>query len=77
MKTLSIIKSLVERGIYLLRDGDKIKCRAPKGAITDAARNEIKNHKGEILTLLEYQNPYNLPVVAPNYNLQAGYFVSC
>lgn len=57
-----IIDNLKNKGIYLFKDGNDIKCRASKRVMTDDIRNQIRQHKKEILKLLIIENPYNLPV---------------
>lgn len=57
-----IIDNLKNKGIYLFKDGNDIKCRASKRVITDDIRNQIRQHKKEILKLLIIENTYNLPV---------------
>lgn len=65
MNIKSIIDNLKNKGIYLFINGNDIKCRTPKGVMTDDFRNQIRQHKKEILKLLIIENPYNLPVKRP------------
>jgi site-specific DNA-methyltransferase (adenine-specific) len=62
MNTKSIIDNLKNKGIYLFKDGNNIRCRASKRVMTDDIRNQIRQHKKEILKLLIIENTYNLPV---------------
>ena len=57
-----IIDNLKNKGVYLLMDGNDIRCRSSKRMMTDDIRNQIRQHKKEILKLLIIENPYNLPV---------------
>ena len=61
MNIKSII-NLKNKGIYLFKDGNDIRCRSSKRMMTDDIRNQIRQHKKEILKLLIIENPYNLPV---------------
>lgn len=65
MNIKSIIDNLKNKGVYLFMDGNDIICRTPKGVMTDDIRNQIRQHKKEILKLLIIENPYNLPVKRP------------
>jgi site-specific DNA-methyltransferase (adenine-specific) len=62
MNIKSIINNLKNKGIYLFKDGNNIRCRASKRVMTDDIRNQIRQHKKEILKLLIIENTYNLPV---------------
>ena len=65
MNIKSIIDNLKNKGIYLFKDGNDIRCRSSKRMMTDDIRNQIRQHKKEILKLLIIENPYNLPVKRP------------
>ncbi len=46
---MNFIKELQIRGVELIPDGERLRVR---GALTDADRERIRNHKGEILAAL-------------------------
>ncbi|MDA2929330.1 hypothetical protein MYX84_05180 [Acidobacteria bacterium AH-259-O06] len=52
MSALGIVAKLDNLGVNLIAEGDKIRCRAPKGVITAEIRHLISKHKAEILELL-------------------------
>jgi amino acid adenylation domain-containing protein len=52
MTTAALLSELRRRGIRLSVDGDRLRCVAPKGALTPEIRDEIAARKPEILAIL-------------------------
>ena len=48
-----LIEELKTKAIELHRTGDKLKWKAPKGAMTKEIRDSLKQHKPELLKLVE------------------------
>lgn len=53
MSTLEFLKSLRRLNIELSVEGDRLRCNAPKGALTSTLKAELSERKAEILTLLK------------------------
>lgn len=53
METSKLLTELQQRGVNLTVDGDNLRYVAPKGALTDELRQAIKDHKAELLELLQ------------------------
>jgi hypothetical protein len=47
-----MLETLQQHGIELLPDGDTLRYRARKGALTEALRTQIQEYKPELLALL-------------------------
>ena len=54
-QVLAVAKS---RGVVLEPQGDKLHYRAPKGALTQELRNDLAEHKAEVLALLKNGTDY-------------------
>ena len=52
MSATTLLETLQQRGIKLLPDGDTLRYRAPKGALTEALRAQIQEYKPELLAML-------------------------
>jgi hypothetical protein len=52
MNAASILRDLTERGAQVFRDGDSLRVRAPRGMITESLREQLREHKPEILEML-------------------------
>lgn len=58
MQTQNLLSELKKRGVFLNSDGAKIHLTAPRGALTDALRAEIRAHKPELLAILQHGNRF-------------------
>ena len=47
-----LMKELRQRAIQLHVEGEQLRCRAPKGALTPALQTAIQQHKAELLAFL-------------------------
>ena len=54
-----LMKELRQRAIQLHVEGEQLRCRAPKGALTPALQTAIQQHKAELLAFLRQAN--NVP----------------
>lgn len=52
MTPLQLFAELHRRGVVLRVSGDKIRFDAPAGALTPELRSELKERKGELLSLM-------------------------
>jgi thioesterase domain-containing protein len=52
VKILDFLVTLRERDIQVWADGDRLRCNAPAGALTDGLRQELQRRKNEILKFL-------------------------
>src|SRR6267378_8584276 len=52
MKTPAFLATLGEHDIRVWADGERLRCNAPAGALTDALRGELQRRKDEILQFL-------------------------
>ncbi|MGH9334641.1 MAG: condensation domain-containing protein, partial [Vicinamibacteria bacterium] len=48
----SLLDELSRRGIRISAEGDRLMTRAPRGTLTDELRQELSDHKPELLRLL-------------------------
>ena len=48
----AILRQLAERNVELQLEGDRLRFRAPAGALTDDLRASIADHRAEIIGLL-------------------------
>jgi hypothetical protein len=48
----AILRRLAERNVKLYLEGDRLRFRAPAGALTDDLRANITDHRTEIISLL-------------------------
>lgn len=53
MNVLDLLSQLRRAGILLSLDGDKLKIKAPPGALTDAIKEQLKQHKAELIEFLQ------------------------
>ena len=53
MKAEDLLHSLKSSGIELRAEGESLKWRAPKGIMKSELRKSIKNHKANLLALLQ------------------------
>ncbi|MFP3939552.1 MAG: amino acid adenylation domain-containing protein, partial [Thermoanaerobaculia bacterium] len=51
-EVLDLLDRLRRRGIRLWADGEDLRFRAPRGALSDALRREIRTHRADLLELL-------------------------
>ena len=56
MTTLELLQTLQSKNIKLWAEGDKLKFRAPEGAMTPEIIQDLKANKSELLNLLAGQN---------------------
>jgi hypothetical protein len=52
-----LLQELRQRRVTLQPEGDTLRCRYPKGTMTDDMRAAIRQHKGELLALLLQASP--------------------
>lgn len=52
-ETLELLVDLRSAGAIITPAGDKLRCDAPQGSLTDKLREQLRTHKAELLTLLE------------------------
>lgn len=72
--TEEFVSYLKDLDVKLWRDGERLRCNAPEGALTSTLRNQIAERKAEILTFIAQSNidEYSdsgyqtLPKVVPN-----------
>src|SRR5690349_8601809 len=50
-----VLADLARQGITLSIQGEALRCRAPKGALTEALRAMLREHKAELLAFLRTQ----------------------
>ncbi|WP_322768338.1 non-ribosomal peptide synthetase [Frankia sp. Cr1] len=69
MRTVQeLVAVLSRRGVILWVDGDELRVRAPKNALTDELRTALRENKDEILTTLREraaERPAAIPKIAP------------
>jgi thioesterase domain-containing protein len=53
LESAELLNQLLEHGILLFVDGDRLRLNAPKGVLTPALQAEITNHKLELIMLLK------------------------
>lgn len=56
MDIKNLIEEMSEKDIALWSEGDALKFKAPKGAVTEEIRESLKNNKAELLKYLEAAN---------------------
>ncbi|CCH32769.1 non-ribosomal peptide synthetase [Actinosynnema sp. NPDC047251] len=59
-----LVADLARRGVLLWADGDELRVRAPRDALTDELRTALKEHKDGILTTLR-ERAADLPAAIP------------
>lgn len=52
MRVPALLAELRSRDIHLQADGDRLRCNAPAGALTAELRDELQQHKNDILEFL-------------------------
>jgi len=57
MTALVFLEDLHAKGVHLTVKGDRIAVDAPKGVLTDVARQGVRQHKAELLVLLQETAP--------------------
>ncbi|WP_084262886.1 non-ribosomal peptide synthetase [Actinomadura formosensis] len=63
-----LIANLSRRGVTLWADGEELRVRAPRNALTDELRSALREHKDEILTTLRErasERPTAIPKIVP------------
>ncbi len=65
MSVLDLIARLRSAGIQLSIHEGKIRLKAEKGSLTKSLKQEISDHKQEIITLLSSGNTENTPELQP------------
>ncbi|MEU3980922.1 amino acid adenylation domain-containing protein [Streptomyces sp. NPDC026672] len=60
MNAADLLSELAARGVDLSADGDRLRCRAPEGALTDRLRARIAEAKPDLLALLRDGGPDRL-----------------
>lgn len=61
MNAIQLISALKEQGIVLFVDGNELRFRAPKGALTADLKTQIAKHREEIVRHLQAQAEYSKP----------------
>jgi len=51
--TTHLLKTLTDRDIRLWLDGDTLRCNAPKGAMTPEIKQQLQQHKPDLIALLK------------------------
>jgi hypothetical protein len=72
MTTVEFLARLHARDVRLWVDGDNLRCRAPKGALTAELRDQLAERKGEILALLQGHDSVKRSVVPVNRVPRSG-----
>ena len=57
MSVSALLFDLRRRGVRLIADGDFLRCRGPRGALTDADLAALREHKPEVLKQLRQTAP--------------------
>ena len=65
MTAVELLTEASRLGVEVWSDGDRLRCRAPKGALTPSLRDGLSEHKPEILVLLKERSAVQEPVVWP------------
>lgn len=52
MTAFDVLKLCTLRGVQLVIRGDELRARVPKGAVSDALRGGLKEHKADLIGLL-------------------------
>ena len=55
MTAEALLHELHSRGVQLTPEGDRIRYRAPRGALTPDLKARLREHKGEVLAVLQGQ----------------------
>jgi len=53
MKVPALLAELRRRDIHIWADGDRLRCNAPAGALTSELRDQLQQHKNDILGFLQ------------------------
>lgn len=53
MSATELLTNLLQRRIQLWVEGDRLRFRAPQGTLTEALRSQLKQHKTEIIAIIE------------------------
>jgi hypothetical protein len=64
MSVAPLVEELVGKGVRLSVEGDELKCRGPKSALTPEVISLLKAHKAEVISHL-LPAPVNLPKATP------------
>jgi amino acid adenylation domain-containing protein len=72
MTTVEFLARLHARDVRVWVDGDNLRCRAPKGALTAELRDQLAERKGEILALLQGHDSVKRSVVPVNRVPRSG-----
>jgi len=72
MDAEKLIAALKAKNVNLYRIGDRLKWRAPKGAMPSEDLAKLKQHKAEVLKLVENREPIEIPKGSHNWNLVRG-----
>ncbi|MCT7957942.1 amino acid adenylation domain-containing protein [Laspinema palackyanum] len=79
MNTLKFLSELRELEIQLTVEGSRLICQAPEGRLTPEIRNQISQHKGDILSFFQRANrsvtetPTNLKPISRTGNLPLSF----
>src|SRR2546430_1953113 len=70
MRTVQeLAADLSRRGVMLWADGDELRVRAPKNALTDELRTALRENKTELLTIVRERaadRPAAIPKIVPD-----------
>ena len=72
MDAEKLIAALKAKNVNLYRIGDRLKWRAPKGALPPEDLAKLKQHKAEVLKLVESREPIEIPKGSRTGNLVRG-----
>jgi pyochelin synthetase len=61
MTATELLADLAQQGVQLWVEGDRLRYRAPKGALTPSLRDGLLAHKSELLALLPPPQPETAP----------------
>ncbi len=65
MTTSEFLSHLKSLDIRLSADGDRLKCNAPRGAITESIRQQLADRKTELLDYLKQRTPVGETFIVP------------
>ena len=57
MTAMAILEAASQRGILLEARGGELRYRAPRGSLTPELRETLRQHKAEILAVLQSEQP--------------------
>lgn len=64
MKTMELIQNLKGKNVMLTVEGGTLKVKAPVGVLTDDLKAALREHKPEIIQLLQTGEPARMPFLS-------------